>query len=198
MRFVHRSLRPLCVAAVTLAAFASPLLAQSTGASIDGTVRDNGGAPVSGATITIVSTATNEQKRLTADDHGNYTVLGLAPGSYRMTVTANGFRTYEQLGIKLDLNQHATQDVALILGDVQQVVSVNADVTGLDTVTATVSDEVNGASLRNLPLNARNPTSSSRWYLASRAAPVTTTTPTASPSTAPGRAIPTCWWTALL
>jgi len=157
MRFVSRTLLPLCVAAFTLTTLSSPLVAQSTGASIDGTVRDNSGATVSGATITIVSIATNEQKRLTADEHGNYTVLGLPPGSYRMTVTATGFRTYEQLGIKLDLNQHATQDVALVLGDVQQVVSVNADVTGLDTVTATVSDEVNGASLRNLPLNARNP-----------------------------------------
>ncbi|SEB37620.1 TonB-dependent receptor [Terriglobus roseus] len=157
MDFSARKLRPLCVAAITVAFAGSSLIAQTTGASIAGTVRDASGAAIPGATITIIDAATNEQKRLTTDSHSDYTLLGLAPGSYRMTATAPGFRTYEQQGIRLDLDQHARQDITLEVGDVQQVVSVTADVAGLDPVTSTVSDEVNGTSLRDLPLNTRNP-----------------------------------------
>jgi hypothetical protein len=111
-------------AALVMALGTASVMAQSTGATVDGTVKDNSGAPVAGATVTIV---------------------------------AGGFKTYEQNGIVLEVGQHATQNVAMQLGKVQETLTVHSDVAGLDTVASTVSDEVNGHSLRNLPLNTRNP-----------------------------------------
>jgi hypothetical protein len=124
---------------------------------VDGIVRDVNGTPVAGATVTIVNTATNQSTIEKADTRGQYTLLNLQPGTYRMTVIAGGFETYRQQGILLEIGQHATQNVALQVGGVQSTVTVQADVTGLDTIASTVSDEVNGPSIRNLPLNTRNP-----------------------------------------
>jgi hypothetical protein len=131
--------------------------AQDTGASLLGVVRDNGGAAISGATVTATNTATDARTVETSNPQGEYSLLKLQPGTYTLNVSAPGFSSYEQKGIRLDLNQHASQDVALNIGAVQQTVTVEADVSGLDTQSSQVSDEVNGNSLRQLPLNARNP-----------------------------------------
>jgi len=130
---------------------------QDTGASLLGIVHDGGGATISGATLQATNTATDAHTATTANDKGEYSLLNLQPGTYTLTVSSPGFSRYEQKGIRLDLNQHASLDVVLKLGEVQQTVSVDADVSALDTVSSQMSDEVNGASLRQLPLNARNP-----------------------------------------
>jgi hypothetical protein len=144
-------------AALVMALGTASVMAQSTGATVDGTVKDNSGAPVAGATVTIVNTATNQPMEQKSNDQGQFTLLSLQPGSYRLTIVAGGFKTYEQNGIVLEVGQHATQNVAMQLGKVQETLTVHSDVAGLDTVASTVSDEVNGHSLRNLPLNTRNP-----------------------------------------
>ncbi len=131
--------------------------AQDTGASLFGEVKDSRGAVVKGANAVATNTATNQHTDATTDDQGEYVLLKLQPGTYTLSIFAPGFNSYKQDGIRLDLNQHANQDVILNVGDVQQAVTVTSDVTGLDTESSQVSDEVNGASLRQLPLNARNP-----------------------------------------
>lgn len=133
------------------------MLGQDTGASLLGVVHDGGGAAIDGATVEAVNAATGAHTVATANSIGEYSLLNLQPGTYTLTVSSPGFSRYEQKGIRLDLNQHASQDAVLNVGQVQQIVSVDADVSGLDTVSSQVSDEVNGTSLRRLPLNARNP-----------------------------------------
>ncbi|WP_345945274.1 TonB-dependent receptor [Granulicella sp. dw_53] len=120
-------------------------------------VRDSGGGTVKGAVVAATNTGTNARTTGLSNENGEYSILNLQPGTYRLNIQAKGFQSYEQTGIKLDLDQHATQDVALEVGQLQQSVTVNADVSGLDTVSSIVSDEVNGVQLRNLPLNTRNP-----------------------------------------
>ena len=130
---------------------------QDTGASLLGVVHDGGGAAIGGATVEAANTATGAHTVATANGKGEYSLLNLQPGTYTLTISSPGFSRYEQKGIRLDLNQHASQDAVLNVGQVQQTVSVDANVSGLDTVSSQVSDEVNGTSLRRLPLNARNP-----------------------------------------
>jgi hypothetical protein len=131
--------------------------AQDTGASLLGVVRDAGGAVIIGATVAATNIATDAKTVETSNGQGEYLLLKLQPGTYTLSVSAPGFIRYEQRGIRLDLNQNATQDIALKIGSVQETVTVDADVSGLDTQSSQVSDEVNGTSLRELPLNARNP-----------------------------------------
>ena len=133
------------------------LYAQDTGAALIGVVHDPRGSVVGGATVTMVNIATNARLTQTSNAKGEYSLVNLSPGSYTLTVEAAGFDGYRQDGIRLDLGQHSTQDVALKIGATQQVVTVNADVVSVDTVTSVISDEVNGTSIRNLPMNTRNP-----------------------------------------
>src|SRR5437764_7476140 len=72
----------------------SNALAQSqTTGRIAGTVRDERGAVVVGADVTVVSRATGDERKVTTDTTGNYTVPLLPPGAYRVTVAANGFNS---------------------------------------------------------------------------------------------------------
>ena len=147
--------RTLGVPAIALILFSITAIAQGTGASINGIVRDSTGAVVNNATVTATNTATNQSVTTQTQSGGEYTVLNLQPSTYTLRVTAAGFRSYEQTGIVLNVSQHASADIALQLGAVQQQVTVNADVTGLDTASSELNSEVNGPSISNLPLNTR-------------------------------------------
>jgi hypothetical protein len=146
----------LLVPVMALAA-ARGAMGQSTGASLVGVIHDPSGQTLSSVTVTATNTATNARTEEKSNEKGEYELLDLPPGTYTLRVEDAGFEGYVQTGIRLELNQHATQDVSLSLGQVQQSYTVNADVSGLDTVSSQVSDEVNGQQLRNLPLNTRNP-----------------------------------------
>lgn len=145
------------VAALVATTFEHRAAAQSVGASLIGQVHDSAGQGIGAAAVTATNTATNAHTAQRTNDKGEYTLLDLAPGTYALHIEAAGFRGYDQTNIRLDLNQHATQDVTLQVGQVDQTITVNADVSALDTVSAQVSDEVNGKQLRELPLNTRNP-----------------------------------------
>ncbi len=143
----------LCTALVSLPGAAA--LAQTTGGSLTGSVRDSSGATVAGAVVTATEVGTNHQTSATSNDKGEYELINLKPGNYTLHVEAQGFKVYDQTGIHLDLTQHATQAIVLQVGQVQQQVVVNADVSSLDTTSSANSTVVNNESLRNLPLNTR-------------------------------------------
>ena len=65
---------------------------QTTG-RIAGTVKDQNGAVIVGAEVTVVSRTTGDERKVTTDATGNYTVALLLPGTYRISVAANGFST---------------------------------------------------------------------------------------------------------
>ncbi len=86
-------------------------VAQVTSGSLIGVVRDSSGATISGASVTTTETATNAHRGAKSNSKGEYELLDLSPGTYTLHVEANGFRGYDQTGIRLDLNQHGAQDV---------------------------------------------------------------------------------------
>ncbi|QHN02907.1 hypothetical protein FTO74_05625 [Granulicella sp. WH15] len=143
----------LCAVPLLLPGYSG--FAQATSGSLLGSVYDASGAIVSGATVMVTETATNSHTRATTNAKGEYELLDLKPGTYALHIEAPGFRSYDQVGIHLDLNQHGEQNVTLRVGQVQQNVEVRADVSGLDTVSSALTSEVNGASIANLPLNTR-------------------------------------------
>jgi hypothetical protein len=138
------------------AGMCSAVWAQSGVGIIFGTVTDPSGALVAGAEITATNTATSISEKATTDQSGNYVLADLPASTYSITGAASGFQTIERTGILLQVDQRARVDLPMQVGQTQQVVAVQANVTNLETFSSSVKDVVDSTRMVELPLNGRN------------------------------------------
>jgi hypothetical protein len=141
---------------VILLGIAATLGAQVNTASIFGTVRDQSGAVVAGATIMARQLETNFSRTVTSDELGRYTVPFLPIGAYQLSVDAQGFKKLQQTGITLDVGRTARVDLALEVGAVTDSVEVRSDAPLVNTANATLGRTVNNQEVVNLPLVNRD------------------------------------------
>jgi hypothetical protein len=135
---------------------ARPAWAQVTAGSLSGVVTDPTGAVVPGAHITVTDVTRGFDYTATADSVGRYLVRPLPPSNYKLTVAADGFTTYVQDGITINVNQAATVDVSLRLGAAVQTVEVVGAAPLLQTQDASVGQDINRTFINDLPLVGRN------------------------------------------
>jgi hypothetical protein len=148
----------LKVLAIALSLVLAPnVFPQEFRATISGRVFDSSGSTVPGAKIQATSVATNETSNATTDAGGVYSIPFLRPGGYKITVTANGFKTYNRENITLTVGQIAGIDVHLEVGAVSESVNVTAEAALLETQTASRIAVINTKQVSELPLNSRNP-----------------------------------------
>src|ERR1700688_45467 len=83
----------LVFATLLLICFNLPIGAQTITGTISGDVTDASGAVVAGATVTVVSLGTNQERSATTNSSGNFDVPNLAIGKYKVTAAAAGFKT---------------------------------------------------------------------------------------------------------
>jgi hypothetical protein len=140
----------LALLALTLCA-ALPAAAQITG-SISGSVLDEKGAAIPGATVTVRNTATNISRTTQTGEDGRYRLPNLPVGPYEVTVEVTNFAKYVQTGIQLQLNQDAVVDAAMKAGGVSEVVSVTENASVLNTTNAEVSTRFDTRRVSELPL----------------------------------------------
>jgi Carboxypeptidase regulatory-like domain len=131
------------------------LSAQFTTASLNGTVVDPSGAAVPEAKVSIHNTETGFQTTTATGETGLYVFPRLPVGNYTLRVEKGGFATYVQEGINLTVNQSATQNVSLKVGQIAESVVVTANVELVTTGTATVGQLVDERRVVDLPLNGR-------------------------------------------
>jgi hypothetical protein len=124
--------------------------------SLRGLVVDQSGGAVPGAQVELTNPATGLERATRTGPAGVYEFLQLPPGTYRLTVTANGFRNYEQTGIQLLVNTPATVNATLEVGGATQVVSVTAEAPALNTTDATLGNAITENQVKQLPLEARD------------------------------------------
>lgn len=148
-----------------LAAVLAALMAVSGGVSraqsgfeaqIRGTVTDPAGAVVPGAQVRLTHVTTGIETRTTTDDHGLYTINGLRPGRYNLTVQHPGFAESETKGIVLEVSQQAVINVPLQIASVTSSVSVTEAAPVLDTGGATLGTTITGTTTREIPLYGRS------------------------------------------
>ena len=128
----------------------------TTNATVLGTVTDSGGAVVPNASVQVKNVGTGQVQQTATDGQGRYTVADLPIGNYEAQATAQGFQTSVRRGITLTVGQQAVVDFSLQVGQSQQTVTVEADVSQVDTVSTAVSSYVEQKQIQDLPLNGRN------------------------------------------
>ncbi|HTX14525.1 MAG TPA: carboxypeptidase-like regulatory domain-containing protein, partial [Candidatus Baltobacteraceae bacterium] len=137
--------------------YAAGAFAQAT-SQISGTVTDASGAVVAGAQITATQTDTGIARTATSDASGVYTLPSLPLGPYRVEVKKEGFTTFVQTGVILQVGTAVTVNPVLKVGAVSQSVQVEATAPMTDTTTTGVGQVVNSQSVVDLPLNGRQVT----------------------------------------
>ncbi len=127
----------------------------STG-SIDGTVSDQSGAVVPGATVVITNVDTKQVTQNVSNSSGSFSQIGLNPGNYQVTVSAPGFNTFRKTGIYLDPAGTSTVNVVLMPGARATTITVTGSQVEVQTSTSEISSTVSGSEAQTLPLNGRN------------------------------------------
>ena len=152
------SVKTVSLALVGFLLLSSALLFGQGGATgtILGTVLDNSGAVVNGATVTVTNVATGVINHTKTGSSGDYTVPFLQPGTYKVTVEAQGFQQSVLQNVGLVVAQDARANFTLKPGAVSETVSVEASAVSLDTDTSAVTQTVTQKQVDQLPLNGRN------------------------------------------
>jgi hypothetical protein len=150
-------IRLFCGIVVLLAVFsAANVHAQDTGA-ITGTVRDNTGAVIQGADVKISGTAGGIERATTTNSDGDYLEAGLPGGTYNLSISAKGFKTFKGNGVALRVGQRARVDAALAVGDIgTEIVVQGEQLNQVETQTSELSGTVTGRQISQLQLNGRN------------------------------------------
>jgi len=145
--------RFLVVAFLLLSAAA---LAQDT-ASLTGTIRDNTGAVIPDASVTLKNTATGIARDLKTNAAGEYVAAAVPPGQYNLIVTVAGFRKYQADGVILRVAQNARIDVTMRVGNTHEEVTVHGEgLAQVNTQSSELGGTITGKELTQLQLNGRN------------------------------------------
>jgi hypothetical protein len=132
------------------------LEAQTQTGTISGTATDSSGAALVGASIQVTNTGTNVTQTTVTDSEGRYSVADLSIGNYDLQASMSGFQTVLHKGVTLAVGAQPLVDFSLPVGQATQTVTVESQVSQVETQSATVSTLVNPTQLSQLPLNGRN------------------------------------------
>jgi hypothetical protein len=127
---------------------------QITTGVIQGTVEDEQGATLPGASVEVRNVGTNLTKSLTTDEGGRFVFLQLPPGRYTLTASKQGFATLKQEEFTLTVGQAANLNLKMKVSGVNEVVNVSA-VQTVDTASAQTSTTIDERAVGNLPVLGR-------------------------------------------
>jgi len=156
---IDRVLRISVCAIIILAACPAPLWAAADG-SLSGTLKDQTGAVVSSAIITLVNTALKSEYKTVSNGQGFYSFPTLPVGHYDVTIKAAGFRTQTKTNLTVDTDAALRADTVLALSQNLETISVEGKGAAVeiqvDTVATHLGEVVTGSQMTALPLNGRS------------------------------------------
>lgn len=155
MRF-HTALKLFALVFVFAFLSAGVVRADNQYATIRGQVVDQTKATIPGAQVTAKNTGTNETRTVTTQADGSFELLSLPIGTYNISVTKDGFQTYQATGIVLVINQIYVINPTLQVGSSSQTVTVEAAKTQVETTSMQLGTTVEAATIVDMPLNGRN------------------------------------------
>ena len=151
------SVRRVCVsAALIFFFFIQFALAQQGSSGVSGTVVDQSGGAVVGATVTITNSATGVSHVLTTTGTGAYQLPNVEVGTYNVTVKMPGFKTYERKDVVVNVSTAVRADVTLQLGEASQNVTVSAEAVQVQSESNEQSNLITSSQIENIATNGRN------------------------------------------
>src|SRR6476620_5044576 len=135
---------------------AAPLLAQEDSGAILGRVTDNTGSVIPGAVIRVTHGDTGVESKTVTNEAGNYLLVPLPPGTYRLVGDHTGFKRIEVPDIVVNIQHKARVDLAFEVGGVQETISVTATAAALVTDDTTIGQIVDNNTAVEIPLLNRN------------------------------------------
>src|ERR1700757_4308368 len=119
-----RGLKGCARVVAVLLASAAIAFGQGSSTSLQGTITDPSGSAIAGANILLVNDGSKIERTTNTDPRGEYRLLALPPGTYRLTVNFKGFSQHVQTGLQLLVNTPATVNVELKVGTNSENVTV--------------------------------------------------------------------------
>jgi outer membrane receptor protein involved in Fe transport len=145
----------MLIALIVFAYGSTPAAAQVAGATILGTVSDPAGAVIANAEVKIQDAGTGQIRTVTTNSAGFYTAPNLVPGNYELRVSAPGFSS-GVANVILTVGAQQTVNVTLKVGQATSTVEVTDAVSGVELATSSLGNDVDGTTVRELPLNGRD------------------------------------------
>ncbi len=151
---------PLYTSCAMLALAGTLLWSQSSfTAAVRGVVADSSGAGIPAAKVSIIESDRNVSHKVATDELGRYVVTALPPGNYRISVEAQGFKTANRSIFSLAVQQQATFDFVMEVGDISTSISVEGRTALLNTTISTLGQVIENRYMMALPNIGRNPLS---------------------------------------
>ena len=151
--FVMKNSHALLALAALLAL---PAIAQLDTGIIEGTVRDASGAAIPNAAITITETQTNIAYNVTSSGQGNYVSPPLKVGTYSVSATAPGFKTYTRAGLTLQVQDRLAVDAKLEVGAKTEQIVVTGEAALIQSETSSLGQVITAQQVVDMPLNGRS------------------------------------------
>jgi len=142
---------------VLVALFSGQARSQTISGTITGTVVDASGAAIPDAAVTLVNEETQAARTAKTGGTGEFVFAALQPGTYTVSAEKQGFETVRHTGLLLQTNQRlALGNIALVIGQTSQTLTVNAEAAGINTENADVAPELAETQVANIPVVGRD------------------------------------------
>ena len=145
------------LAAVVVLALTPAAWGQNVYGSITGTVTDTSGAAISEATVTLTNLDKGEKRTIESDSSGNYTLVNILPGRYKLEGERSGFKKFVREPIVVQIESGLRVDISLQVGAQSETVEVTSETPLLQSETQSLGEVIEQRSVTELPLNGRNP-----------------------------------------
>lgn len=137
--------------AIVLVLSAAPLFAQSTTGSLRGQILDPSGAAVQGAEVTVTNQETGVSVKVTTTSAGTYELPSILPGSYKIEVEAQGFKSLIKKDISVLSNQDNVADGKLEIGGATETVEVTSGAQEVETTSSQLNNNYDAKDVEDLP-----------------------------------------------
>jgi trimeric autotransporter adhesin len=129
--------------------------AQGFQGGVRGAIKDSGGV-IPGAEVVLVNENLGTSRSTVTNERGEYNFPNLDPGTYTLKASLQGYKTYEQKGLRVGTQQFITLDVTLEVGELQETITVTGAAPLIETSNASTGEVLDSQELQTLPSGGRS------------------------------------------